>query len=65
LNASEEVVMSKMCHIANTIHTINLPKWSFIQNNTFIVDDTLYVARALYQTRRRIANALGFCAAPQ
>lgn len=65
LNASEEVVMSKMCHIANTIHTINLPKWSFIQNNTFIVDDTLYVARALYQTRRRIANALGFCTAPQ
>jgi hypothetical protein len=65
MNATPEVVMSKMTHICSSIHTINLPKWSFLQFNGFVTDNTLYVARALYLNRKKVADALGFHSAQQ
>jgi hypothetical protein len=65
MNASPEIVMQKMTQICSSIHTINLPKWSFLQFNGFIADNTLYVARALYLNRKKVSDALGFCPAQQ
>jgi len=60
LNLSKEQVIAKMIHVCANIHTINLPKWSIIEFNTDIVQDTLLVARAIYNTRLRVMQALGF-----
>jgi len=60
MNASPEIVMAKMVHICSTQHTINIPKWSCVQFNGFITDNTLYVARALYMNRKKVSDSLGF-----
>lgn len=65
MNASEELVLSKMQHVAANIHTINLPKFSIFEYGTDIVQDTLLAARALFLTRRRVVRALGFPISPQ
>lgn len=65
IGASEEVVLSKMQHLAGNIHTINLPKFAIIKYGTNIVEDTLLVARAIFKTRRRVSTALGFPVSPQ
>jgi len=60
INAPVNEVYYKMVHIASNITTINIPKDSFSMFNTEIVDDTLIVAKALFETRRRASLALGF-----
>jgi len=65
MNVSEDIVKTKMQHVAATIHTINLPKMANVMCKCDIVDVTLNVAWAIYKTRRRVSQALGFCAPQQ
>jgi hypothetical protein len=64
MNASEEIVLAKMQHIASNIHTINLPKMGILQNR-LIVNDTIMAAFNIFRSQRRISLALGFPCPPQ
>jgi hypothetical protein len=65
MTLTPDQVYSKMCHFAANIHSINLPKDDLVMFKTNIVQDTLYVARAIYLTRRRVSDAMGFVLAPR